>query len=94
MRGILPPRAEDPTGISADRLGCIHTQNSRAVTIVLGIDHGRSEEACGSEPLPGRVMDVRVGDPHNDGKTGILVLTSENEERNRRLLFFGVSGTG
>jgi len=52
------------------------------------------EESFRSDPLPGRVLDVRVGDPHNDGKPGILVLTSENDDKDRRLLFFAVSGNG
>jgi hypothetical protein len=52
------------------------------------------EEAWTSDPLPGRVLDVRVGDPHNDGKTGILVLTSENDDRDRRVSFFAAFGNG
>lgn len=49
------------------------------------------EEAWRSEPLPGRVLDVRVGDPKNEGQEGILVLTAENSDRDRRLHFFGVA---
>jgi hypothetical protein len=46
------------------------------------------EEDWRSQPLPGRVLDVRVGDPKNDGKTGILVLTSENKDSEGHLYFF------
>jgi hypothetical protein len=49
------------------------------------------EEVWRSDPLPGRVLDVRVGDPKNDGQEGILVLTSENNDRERRLHFFGIA---
>jgi len=46
------------------------------------------DEAWRSDPLPGRVLDVRVGDPKNDGKEGILVLTAENNETERHLYFY------
>ncbi|MCS6776868.1 MAG: hypothetical protein RMJ43_14965 [Chloroherpetonaceae bacterium] len=51
------------------------------------------EEAWRSEPLSGRVLDVRVGDPRNDGQIGILVLTATNNDRDRHLHFF-VLATG
>lgn len=41
-----------------------------------------------SDPLPGRVLDVRVGDPKNEGKDGILVLTAENNDKERHLYFY------
>jgi hypothetical protein len=46
------------------------------------------EESWRSDPLPGRVLDVRVGDPKNEGKDGILILTAENNDRARHLYFF------
>ncbi len=49
------------------------------------------EEAWRSEPLPGRVLDVRVGDPKNEGKDGILVLTAQNNDQERHLYFFTVA---
>lgn len=49
------------------------------------------DEVWRSEPLPGRVLDVRVGDPKNEGQEGILVLTAENSDRDRRLHFFGIA---
>jgi hypothetical protein len=46
------------------------------------------EEDWRSGPLPGRLLDVRVGDPKNDGKNGILVLTSENKDTEGHLYFY------
>ena len=46
------------------------------------------EEVWRSGVLPGHVLDVRVGDPKNENMTGILVLTSENNDTDRRLSFF------
>ncbi len=43
------------------------------------------EESWRSEPFPGRILDVRIGDPRNDGKESILVLTSENNDKERHL---------
>lgn len=52
------------------------------------------EQSWRSDPIPGRVLDVRIGDPKNDGKPGIMVLTAENNGKNRRLYFFVLSGIG
>ncbi len=49
------------------------------------------DETWRSEPLPGHILDVRVGDPKNDGKDGILVLTSENNDTQRHLYFYTVA---
>ena len=43
------------------------------------------EESWRSEPFPGRILDVRIGDPRSDGKESILVLTSENNDKERHL---------
>ena len=52
------------------------------------------EESWRSEILPGRVLDVRIGDPKNDGKIGILVLTADKNTLERRLHFYGISEPG
>ena len=53
------------------------------------------DETWRSEPLPGHILDVRIGDPKNDGKDGILVLTSENNDTQRHLYFYTVAkGSG
>ena len=49
------------------------------------------EEAWRSDPISGRVLDVRVGDPKNEGRLGIAVLTAENNGKDRFLTFFGVT---
>ncbi|HLV81412.1 MAG TPA: hypothetical protein VKT32_14090 [Chthonomonadaceae bacterium] len=49
------------------------------------------EEAWRSDLLPGHILDVRVGDPKNEGKEGILVLTSENGGKQRHLYFYGLA---
>lgn len=46
------------------------------------------EESWRSSPLPGRVLDVRIGDPKNEGTDGILVLTADPKNQSRRLTFF------
>ncbi len=46
------------------------------------------DETWRSDPFPGKILDVRVGDPRNEGKEGLLVLTSENNDRERHLYCF------
>jgi len=46
------------------------------------------EETWRSGPIPGRVLDVRVGDATDTGQIGILVLTSENNDRERHLYYY------
>ncbi|MCW3052864.1 MAG: hypothetical protein JWN14_2034 [Chthonomonadales bacterium] len=43
------------------------------------------EESWRSDPFPGHILDVRIGDPRNDGKESLLVLTSENNGKERHL---------
>jgi hypothetical protein len=49
------------------------------------------EEVWRSEPLPGRVLDVRIGDPKNEGRDSVLVLTAESNDKVRRLHCFTVT---
>ena len=49
------------------------------------------EEDWRSDPLPGRVLDIRLGDPRNEGKIGILILTAENNDKDRHLYFYRLS---
>ena len=46
------------------------------------------EEIWRSGVLAGRVLDVRVGDPKNEGVTGLVVLAAENNDMDRTLSFF------
>ncbi len=94
VRGAAAATPQDPGATTGDRL-IVYTPKfpSRDKTFWESrMDD--TEEAWRSEPLPGKVLDVRVGDPHNDGKVGILVLTSQNEDRERHLTFFVPTGTG
>ena len=54
------------------------------------------EEVWRSGALAGHVLDVRVGDPKNEGVTGILVLTAENNDNDRILTLFApvLNGVG
>src|SRR5579884_1704231 len=49
------------------------------------------EEAWRSDVLPGHILDIRVGDPKNEDKVGILVLTSENDGKQSHLYFYGLA---
>ena len=94
VRGTPAATVEDPVATTGDRL-VVYTPKfpSRDKTF-WDSRMDDLEESWRSDPLPGRVLDVRVGDPHNDGKVGILVLTSENNDRDRRVAFFAVAGNG
>ena len=46
------------------------------------------EDTWRSDPFPGRILDVRIGDPRNEGKDGILILTSEKNDKERHLYFY------
>lgn len=51
------------------------------------------EESWRSEQIGGHVLDVRLGDPKNDGKEGIVVLTAsivDKKEKDRQLLFYTI----
>jgi len=94
VRGKVAGTIADPTATTGDRL-VVYTPKfpSRDKTFwETRMDD--LEEAWRSDPLQGRVLDVRVGDPHNDGKPGILVLTAENDDKDRRVMFFAAAGNG
>jgi hypothetical protein len=83
-----------PNATTGDRLAVyVPKQESRDKTFwATGRDDW--EEAWRSSPLPGRVLDVRVGDPKNEGKPGLLVLLADNNDRDRRLYFFTAAPQG
>lgn len=83
-----------PNATTGDRLAVyIPKQESRDKTF-WATSRDDWEEAWRSSPLPGRVLDVRVGDPKNEGKPGILVLIADNRDRDRRLYFFAIAQAG
>jgi hypothetical protein len=50
--------------------------------------HQDYEQAWTSGVIPGKVLDVCIGDPRNDGTAGILVLTEDPASHLRTLLFY------
>ena len=90
-------------------IGLVHANNGAGDTLVVYAPKfsGREksfwqspfedfEEVWRSGTLAGHVLDVRVGDPKNEGAAGILVLTSENNDNDRILTFFApvLNGAG
>ncbi|CCW33906.1 hypothetical protein [Chthonomonas calidirosea] len=45
------------------------------------------EESWRSDPLPGKVLDVRIGDPRDDGKIGLLALVDEGKGKRELYCF-------
>ncbi len=50
--------------------------------------HQDYEQSWSSGPIAGKILDVCIGDPRNDGKQGLLVLTEDPTTRKRTLLFY------
>lgn len=86
------PTQEDPKATIGDRLVVYAPRQGAADRAFWASPFGDFEEVWRSEALPGKILDVRVGDPRNDGKDGIMVLVSENEGKDRKLYFFGKIG--
>jgi hypothetical protein len=81
----IPDRPEVTTG---DRLVVYTSKPGSREKNFWASGQSDLEEAWRSEPLPGRILDVRVGDPKNEGKLGLLVLTAQNNDTERHLTFF------
>lgn len=94
VRGTPAGTPQDPTATTGDRIIVFTPKFASRDKAFWESRIDDFEEAWRSEPLAGHTLDVRVGDPHNDGKIGILVLTSENDDKDRRLTFFEVSSVG
>jgi hypothetical protein len=84
----------EPTATTGDRLVVYTPKYANRDKIFWALKPADLEETWRSEPLTGRVLDVRVGDPRDDGKEGILVLTAENNDKVHRLTFYAVAGGG
>jgi hypothetical protein len=93
LPGKLTPTQEDPKATTGDRLLLFAPRLSAQGKSFWASGQGDMDEVWRSDAFPGQILDVRIGDPRNDGKEGILVLVSENEGRDRRLYFF-TRGTG
>ena len=88
VRGQSAPTLQDPTATTGDKLIVYTPKFGSRDKSFWETRMTDLEEAWRSDVLPGQVLDVRIGDPRNDGKTGILVLTSENDGKDRHLIFF------
>ena len=94
IRGRAAGTVLDPAATTGDRLVVFTPKFQSRDKSFWECKMDDFEQAWQSDPLVGRVLDVRVGDPHNDGKTGILVLTAENEDKDRRISFFVGAAAG
>jgi hypothetical protein len=87
MIGISRPQ-NTALNASTDRLVVLTPRAGKTDLDFWATKPADMEETWRSEPFPGRILDVRIGDPRNDGKDGILVLTSEKNDKERHLYCF------
>ena len=89
QRGTPAATPEDPNATTGDRL-IVYTPKlqNREKTFWKLTRSDDFDETWKSDPFPGRVLDVRVGDPKNENKDGLLVLTAENKDKERHLYFY------
>ena len=88
VQGTQAKTPDNPTSTTGDRLVVYVPKFASRAKSFWQMKMDDFEEDWRSGPLPGRLLDVRVGDPKNDGKTGILVLTSESKDSEGHLYFF------
>ncbi len=88
MIGIVRPQNTAASNTFADRLAVLTPRSGKSDLDFWAAKPADFEETWRSDPFPGRILDVRVGDPRNEGKEGLLVLTSENNDRERHLYCF------
>ena len=87
-KGSAAPTPANPNATTGDRIVVYAPKFASKSKSFWQLSHDEFEEDWRSEPLPGRVLDVRIGDVKNDGKIGILVLTAQNKDQEGRLYFF------
>lgn len=85
--GKLAPLPDNPKATMGDSLVLLTPKLSGAAKSFWATLPGDMEEAWRSDSFPGRILDVRVGDPKNEGVDGIMVLVATNDEKERRLYF-------
>lgn len=88
MIGIARPANSTPGSTPADRLVVLTPRAGKADLDFWAAKPADLDETWRSEPFPGRILDVRIGDPRNEGRDSILVLTSENKDKERHLYCF------
>ncbi|GDX40771.1 hypothetical protein LBMAG21_10630 [Armatimonadota bacterium] len=87
VQGKLSPLPDNPKATTSDSLVLLMPKVTGVVKSFWATSPTDMEEVWRSDGFPGRILDVRVGDPKNDGIEGILVLVATNEEKERRLYF-------
>jgi hypothetical protein len=90
-RGKASPTQDLPTYTMGDQLVVFTPKFANKNKTFWESKQDDFEEAWRSDPLPGQILDVRVGDPKNEGKDGLLVLTLENGGKDRHLYFYTVA---
>lgn len=94
MIGVAQGKAVDTTNsptvetTTGDRLVIYTLRSGKKDQTFWGSKFDDYEEAWRSSPFPGHILDVRVGDPKNNGKDGVLVLSTQNNDKERHLTFF------
>ncbi len=83
------PLPDPEVGTTGDSLVVyVPTDSERKRTFWQLTRHQDYQESWVSGVIAGKVLDVCIGDPRNDGKPGILVLTEDPTTRARTLLFY------
>ncbi len=87
-RGSAAPTDQNPAASTGDRLVVYVPKFASRGKSFWQLTMDDFEEDWRSDSLPGHLLDVRIGEPKNDGKVGILVLTSENKDTEGHLYFY------
>jgi len=87
-KGTPSPTPQNPAATTGDRLVVYVPRFASRSKSFWQTQLTDFEEDWRSEPLPGHVLDIRFGDPKSEGKSGILVLTSENKDQEGHLYFY------
>lgn len=87
MIGVVRPQNTANTTPS-DRLVVLTPRTGKVDLDFWATKPADMEESWRSDPFPGRILDVRIGDPRNEGRESILVLTSEKNDKERHLYCF------
>lgn len=77
-----------PNAKPADRIVVLTPKAGKSDLDFWAVKPADMEESWRSDPFQGRILDVRIGDPRNDGKESLLVLTSEKDDKERHLYCF------
>ncbi len=85
--GKVNPLPDNPQATLGDRVVLFTPKPNNLSKSFWATSPTDMEIAWQSDAFPGRILDVRIGDPKNEGKEGIVLLIATNEERERRLYF-------